>query len=198
MSLEKVSNILMIVFAALVGFYFIFQDRPFMEPVHSHLEQGGPDRIAMYIGAAVVLLVLPQMIQSITRKARDVISTVRSVTDHGVEGWAHVRKVYRTGKTLGRNELYFFDLDVSDSSGNEYSITILHPIPRKDLGYFIPGSRIPVKTARRDRSMMIFPQLDYRSLGSFLFMGENSDDWAEARKTKEEITLTPAGSVPEF
>lgn len=198
MSLEKVSNILLVVFAALVGGYFVFQDRPFMEPVHSHLQQGGPDRTALYIGAAVVLLVLPQMIQSITRKARDIISTVRSVTDHGVEGWAHVRKVYRTQQKLGKEDLYFFDLDVSDSAGNEYSITILHPVRRKDLGYFIPGSRIPVKTARRDRSMMIFPQLDYRSLGSFLFMGENSDDWAEALKTKEEITLTPVGSVPEY
>jgi hypothetical protein len=198
MSLEKVSNILLVVFAALVGGYFVFQDRPFMEPVHSHLQQGGPDRTALYIVAAVVLLVLPQMIQSITRKARDIISTVRSVTDHGVEGWAHVRKVYRTQQKMGKGDLYFFDLDVSDSDGNEYSITILHPVRRKDLGFFIPGSRIPVKTARRDRSMMIFPQLDYRSLGSFLFMGENSDDWAEALKTKEEITLTPVGSVPEY
>ncbi|GEM_PF-2135349 len=198
MSLEKASNILLVVFAALVGGYFIFQDHPFLEPVHSHLQQGGPDRIALYIGAAVVLLVFPQMIQSMTRHARDIISTVRSVTDHGVEGWAHVRKVYRTQRKLGKEDLYFFDLDVSDSAGNEYSITILHPVRRKDLGYFIPGSRIPVKTARRDRSMMIFPQLDYRSLGSFLFMGENSDEWAEALKTKEEISLTPVGSVPEF
>ncbi len=152
MSLEKLSNILLVVFTVLVGSYFIFQDRPFMEPVHSHLEQGGSDRIALYIGAAVVLLVVPQMIQSITRKARDMISTVRSVTEHGVEGWAHVKKVYRTGERLGRNELYFLDLDVSDSEGNEYAITVLHPVPGKELGFFIPGSRIPVKTARRDRS----------------------------------------------
>ena len=150
------------------------------------------------MGAAVVLLVLPQMIQSITGKTRDIISTVRSVTDHGVEGWAHVRKVYKTREKLGKGDLYFFDLDVSDSDGNDYSITILHPVLRKDLGYFIPGSRIPVKTALRDRSMMIFTQLDYRSLGSFLFMGENSDAWAKAMKTREEISLTPVGSVPEY
>lgn len=102
MSLEKLSNILLVVFTVLVGSYFIFQDRPFMEPVHSHLEQGGSDRIALYIGAAVVLLVVPQMIQSITRKARDMISTVRSVTEHGVEGWAHVKKGVSNRRKAGK------------------------------------------------------------------------------------------------
>jgi len=169
-----------------------------MEPVRNHLQRGGSDRIAIYFWAAVLLLVLPQMIQSITRKGRDLISTVKSVTDHGVEGWANVRKVYRRLKTLDRNELYFFDTDVSDQRGEEYSITVPHSVRRKELGSFIPGSRIPVKTALENRSMMISPQLDYRRMGSFIFLDENSDTWAEAMKTREEITLTPVGSVPDF
>ena len=191
--MNRLSNVLLILILAALVFFMVFHGYAFMEPVNDYIMTAGTQKILILICLAAIVIVIPQIIQGGTRGIRDIVHTVNSVTDHGVEGWATVRKIYRTKAKLGTNILYFMDLDIEDQSGSDYSITTLHPVRRTDLGFFIPGSRVPVKSAIRDRSMLIFLQLDYRRMGSFLFLNEHSDLWAEAEKTKEEISLMPSG-----
>ena len=191
--MNRISNGLLVLLLSAIVFFMIFHGYTFMEPVNDYIMNAGTERLLILVCVAAIILVIPQIIQGATRSARDAVEAVHSVTDHGVEGWASVKKIYRTQEKLGNNILYFMDLHIEDESGREYPITVLHPVRRKELGFFIPGSRVPVKSAIRDRSMLMFPQLDYRKMGSFLFLNENSEIWEKALKTKEEISLMPSG-----
>lgn len=195
--MNKISNALLVLLLAAIAFFMIFHGYTFMEPVNDHIMNAGTDRMIVYVAIVALIMVIPQMIQGVTRGAREVMEAAKSVTDHGVEGWATVKKIYSTGEKLGSNTLYFMDLDIRDETGKEYSITVLHPVRRKDLGYFVQDSRVPVKSAIRDRSMVVFLQLNYGKLGGFLFLNEKSDIWARALKTKEEISLIPVGEQSE-
>jgi len=187
---NTLSGILLVLILLPLIAYLFFHGHTFMEPVNSFLTQGGSTRIIILIAAAAFLVLLPQFIQRSTSDARDVIHAVHSVTEHGVRGHATVRKVYSTTETLAGNTLYFFDLHVEEQTGNSYSLTVLHPVRKKDLELFIPGTRIPVKTARRDRSMVVFLHLDYGKLQGFLFLNEHSEWWHKALDSKKEITFT--------
>jgi hypothetical protein len=151
--------------------------------------EGYGNSIILWLAIAASIFFLAWILKTVLRFMQGFSQAVHSVTDRGVEGWAAVKKVYRTQEILAGNTLYFLDLDIQDDSGDSYSITVLHPLRRCDLGFFIPGSRIPVKSSAEDRFMVIFPQIDYRKLHGFLFYNENSDDWKKALKTKDEISL---------
>jgi len=190
--MKRLSIIALYLILLPVVFYIIFHGNPFMEPINRKILEDGPGKIIIFALIAVFLVVTPHILKTVFGGMKDLLQMVKSVTDHGVEGWAEVKKIYSTGEILGANTLYFMDLDVEDQLGERYSITVLHPVRRKDLGYFIPGSRIPVKSAAGDHSKIIFLQLSYARLRSFLFYDENSDDWKRALQTKEEISLSLA------
>jgi len=151
--------------------------------------EGYGNSIILWLVIAVSIFFLAWILKTVLRSMQGLAQAVHSVTDRGVEGWATVKKIYGTQEKLAGNTLYFLDLDIQDNAGDSYSITVLHPLRRCDLGFFIPGSRVPVKSAADHRLMVIFPQIDYRKMRGFLFYNENCEDWKKALKTKKEISL---------